>query len=337
MTGTSKNELAPSGSAVDYDFNLGIAGYKFSDLYDAAKLGEIAEKFYAEVKEANPILSEALTKYIAGRGANFERRVESKILTDAAPYLSDFIARMFGASRERAGLQNEILKQNPVWTYKFFVQRRAIKKFTAENLVDFDETELTLALNELKNVAFGETLIYDEELAIASIAQKLTTAEEALTKNQEITSEIRETLNKINQAYNALKDKTFGTVFSRFVLESEETGELLPVKAVLYLLEAWSAIQFFGKKKRWHSMKTPHGLDYQNLVHLIHPKEDLPNLLHGATEELRRRDGFKLTDDRGTMRDALYEVDYCLICHEREKIRVQKACTKKTARRNAIL
>ncbi len=52
---------------------------------------------------------------------------------------------------------------------------------------------------------------------------------------------------------------------------------------------------------------------------MIHPKADLPNLLHGAAEELRRRDGFKLTDDRGTQRDALYEVDYCLICHEREK------------------
>ena len=319
MTGTSKNELAPVSDAVDYDFNLGITGFKFSDLYEAAKLGELAEKFYAEVKEANPILSEALTKYIAGRGQNYEPKVESKILTDAAPYLSDFIARMFGASREREDLQNEILEQNPVWAYKFFVQRRAIKKFTAENLVDFNETELTLALTELKNAAFDETLVYDEELAIASIAQKLTTAEEALTKNQEITPEIRETLNKINQAYDALKDKTFGVVFSRFVLESAETGELLQVKAVLHLLEAWSAIQFFGKKKRWHSMKTPHGLDYQNLVHLIHPKEDLPNLLHGATEELRRRDGFKLTDDRGTMRDALYEVDYCLICHEREK------------------
>ena len=41
--------------------------------------------------------------------------------------------------------------------------------------------------------------------------------------------------------------------------------------------------------------------------------------MRGAEENLRRRDGFKLTDDRGTMRDALYEIDYCLICHEREK------------------
>ena len=41
--------------------------------------------------------------------------------------------------------------------------------------------------------------------------------------------------------------------------------------------------------------------------------------MRGKTEEMRRRDGFKLTDDRGTQRDALAEVDYCLICHERDK------------------
>jgi NADPH-dependent glutamate synthase beta subunit-like oxidoreductase/NAD(P)H-flavin reductase len=41
--------------------------------------------------------------------------------------------------------------------------------------------------------------------------------------------------------------------------------------------------------------------------------------MRGLDEEMRRRDGFKLTDDRGTMRDSLYEIDYCMICHEREK------------------
>ncbi|HLM62281.1 MAG TPA: hypothetical protein VK308_15875, partial [Pyrinomonadaceae bacterium] len=319
MTGTSKNERPFTSDSVDYDFNLGIRGFKYSDLYDAVKLREIAEKFYGEVKEKNPVLSEALTKYIAARGSGYEARVESKILTDGAPYLSDFVARMFGIGGERDELQNEILKQNPVWAYKFFVQRRAIKKFTAETIVDFNEAELTLALTELKNTAFSQTLVHDEELAVAEIAVQLLEAEEILTKNLEMTERAQKTLGKISAAYDALKDKTFGAVFSRYILESEETGELLQVKAVLHLLEAWSAIQFFGKKKRWHSLKTPHGLDYQNLVHLIHPREDVPELLRGANEELRQRDGFKLTDDRGTMRDSLYEVDYCLICHEREK------------------
>src|SRR4028118_514900 len=126
MTGTSKNKRAAASAAVDYDFNLGIAGYKYSDLYDAAKLREIAENFYGEVKKENPILSEALTKYIAARGKGYEAKVESKILTDAAPYLSNYITRMFGIGAQRDDLQNEILKQNPIWAYKFFVQRRAI-------------------------------------------------------------------------------------------------------------------------------------------------------------------------------------------------------------------
>ena len=319
MIGISEKENTKIHELSNNDFDLGIVGFKYSDLYDAEKLREIAEKFYAEVEEQEPILGDALKKYIASHGVGYEKKVESKILTDAAPFLSDFIARMFGINRERAELQKEINEQNPIWKYKFFVQRRAIKKFTAENLVNFNETELTTALREFKNTAFDETLIYDEELAVAFITNKLTEAEEILSKNLELTVSAQATLNKIDAAYDKLKDKTFGKVFSRFVLEAEGSGELLQVEAVVKILEAWSAIQFFKKEKKWYSFKTPHGLDYQNLVHLIHPNEKLPNLLRGADKEMRQRDGFKLTDERGTLRDSLFEVDYCLICHEREK------------------
>jgi NADPH-dependent glutamate synthase beta subunit-like oxidoreductase len=64
----------------------------------------------------------------------------------------------------------------------------------------------------------------------------------------------------------------------------------------------------------------------------------LPNVARGRDEDLRRRDGFKLTDDRGTMRDALYEIDYCLICHERDKDSCQTGLREKdgTAKRNPL-
>ncbi|MDQ6785706.1 MAG: FAD-dependent oxidoreductase [Acidobacteriota bacterium] len=302
-----------------HDFDLGIDGFRYSDLYDARRLKEIAEKFYAELARTEPVLHDALTKYIAARGRGYEKRVESKILTDAAPHLSEFVARMFNIAAERENLLKVINEQDPIWTYKFFVQRRAIKKFKAENLTDFNESELSLALNELKNAAFSESLIHDEELSVAAMTVKILEAEEQLTKNQELTVSSQTTIKNIGAAYERLKDKTFGRVFTRFVNEINETGELLQVKAVAHLLEAWSALQFFKKEKKWYSFKTPHGLDYQNLVHLIHPKADLPNLLRGADKDLRRRDGFKLTDDRGTLRDSLYETDYCLICHERDK------------------
>ena len=91
------------------------------------------------------------------------------------------------------------------------------------------------------------------------------------------------------------------------------------IEAALKILEAWSALHFAKKDKPFYSFKTPHPLDYQNLVHIIRPKKEIPETIEGVMSEMRRRDGFKLTDDRGTMRDALYEVDYCLICHERDK------------------
>ncbi len=304
------------------DFELGIEGFRFADLFDALKLKELAERFYAEVEKDDVVLHSALTKYIAARGQGYERKVESKILTDSAPYLSDFIARLFKITGQRSELEKEILVQNPVWKFKFFVQRRAIKKYKADQIAEFNEAELWRALTELRNTAFDETLVRDEELSIAEMTCRLLDAEDVLLKtdgDDDTLMKANDTVARVNKAYEKLKDAPFGKLFTKFVLEHEETGDLLMVKAALSLVEAWSASAFFNKSKKWYSFKSAHPLDYQNLVHLIHPEPKLHNIMRGSDEELRRRDGFKLTDDRGTMRDALYEIDYCMICHEREK------------------
>ncbi len=304
-------------TAGQFDFELGIAGFKYSDLFDAVKLKDLAERFYADVTEKEPVLGQALTKYIAAHGQGYEKRVESKILTDAAPFLSEFIAQMFGITKEREELEREILRQDPIWKYRFFVQRRAAKKFKPEALPALNEPMLDRAVKDLRNTAFSETLVYDDELGIATMTALLVEAEEALTKEQETTPEIQKTVNRITSAYDKLRDKPFGELFEKNVIEIDAAGDLLQIKAAIAIIEAWSALKFAKKEKRWISFKTPHSLDYQNLVHLIHPEPELANVLQGPKNELRRRDGFKLTDDRGTMREALGEVDYCLICHER--------------------
>ena len=311
--------LLDNGGGIGGDLELGIEGFKFSDLFDAVRLRDLAETFYAGIAKHDPILHSALTKYISSLGVGYERKVESKILTDSAPYLSDFIAHLFGIDSANERLERDILVQNPVWKLKFFVQRRAIKKYKADQLVELNEGELWIALAELRNAAFDETLVRDEELSIAEMTCRLLDAEEALGKDDEIRVSVTDTVAKVNAAYEKLKDSAFGKLFSQFILEEDVAGDLLTIKAALHLVEAWSASAFFHKSKKWYSFKTPHPLDYQNLVHLIHPDPKLHNKTRGAESEMRRRVGFKLTDDRGTMRDALYEVDYCLICHEREK------------------
>src|SRR6185503_9044534 len=177
---------------------LGIEGFRFSDLFDAVKLAELAEMFYADLNERQPIVGEALRKFLAAGGAGYEPRAASKVLTDSAPYLSDFIARMFGIAREREELEKEILVQNPIWRYKFFVQRRAIKRYKAEQIADLNEQELWIAMTELRNTGFDEALVRDEELSIAELTAKLLDAEEALSKD--LAADVSETVGKVNRA-----------------------------------------------------------------------------------------------------------------------------------------
>ncbi|NNE98862.1 MAG: FAD-dependent oxidoreductase [Pyrinomonadaceae bacterium] len=319
MIGILEPENKQANNLSNHDFELGIPGFKYSDLFDAYKLKELAETFYSEVEKKEPVVHQALIEYIEKRGVGYEPKVASRILTDSAPFLSEFVARMFGISKERKELESEILKHDPIWKYKFFVQRRAIRRYKQDKLSGYNETELNESIRQLKNSEFAEYLVYDEELAISSIVAELLAAEETLTKDLEIDSKVQKTLDKIHTAYDKLKDSTFGNVFSRFVTEIDSVGELLQVKAILQIFEIWSAIEFYKKEKPWFSFKTPHPLDYQNLVHITRDDPEIAEALRGPDKLMRRRDGFGLTDDRGSMRAALNEIDYCLICHERGK------------------
>jgi hypothetical protein len=194
--------MANAGTSCD--LALGVAGFHYSDLFDAVKLKELADVFYAEVTEAEPVLGSALSKYIAAEGRGYERKAESKILTDAAPFLSAFIARMFGIDAERAYLEKEILQQNPIWKFKFFVQRRAVKKFKADEIEKLNENELWMAVTELRNAGFDETLVFDEELSISTMTSRLLDAEEIFSKDGESSDEAIAALAKVNKAFEKM-------------------------------------------------------------------------------------------------------------------------------------
>src|SRR5436190_754424 len=236
-----------SGFSENGDFKLGIEGFRYSDLFDPVRLRDLAEHFYADLEGQDTVLHSALTKYIAARGQNYEKKAESKILTDAAPYLSDFVARLFGITAERGELEKEILVQNPIWRFKFFVQRRAIKRYKAEQIVELNENELWRALTQLRNTAFDDTLVRDEELSIAEMTCRLLDAEEAVGtgSGSDRAPDVQATIDKVGSAYEALKDKEFGKLFSQYVLKEDAEGDLLTVKATLHLIEAWSAAAFF--------------------------------------------------------------------------------------------
>ncbi|HXF42499.1 MAG TPA: FAD-dependent oxidoreductase, partial [Pyrinomonadaceae bacterium] len=305
----------------DFDFELGIEGFLYSDLFDPLKLRELTKRFYDAVEEAEPVLGQALRKYIEAKGAGYEKRAESNILTDAAPHLSQFIAKIFRIEEERQQLKNSILEQNPVWKYKFFTQRRAIKKYPNKQqaLGEFTQAQLEDAFKQLRTKGFAETFRFDNELGTAEMVIEIIELEEALKKSATLTDENQQTLEKLRSAYEAAKNTSLGEFIEKAALGIEAGPDEVFVSAIVSLVERWSALAFHEKKYHWAAFRVPHPLDYMNLVRIIRPNPELENLIRGPEEEMRRRDGFKLTDSRGTLRDALYEIDYCMICHERLK------------------
>jgi NADPH-dependent glutamate synthase beta subunit-like oxidoreductase/NAD(P)H-flavin reductase len=93
----------------------------------------------------------------------------------------------------------------------------------------------------------------------------------------------------------------------------------------LSLADRWTYARALHPEAK-HALKgwTTHALpkqipNFDALVELERPEAKLPEAIEGPAHHMRRRDGFKLTDPRATRREVMDQVDYCVICHEREK------------------
>ena len=65
--------------------------------------------------------------------------------------------------------------------------------------------------------------------------------------------------------------------------------------------------------------QVPSQIDYTHLVETVRPDPGVPALQVGPAGTYRQRDGFDLTDRRFGPRRVMSEVDYCILCHERDK------------------
>jgi NADPH-dependent glutamate synthase beta subunit-like oxidoreductase len=110
------------------------------------------------------------------------------------------------------------------------------------------------------------------------------------------------------------------------------------VKCALSLIETWAAAHSTQAKAKarvrsWVSFRVPHSLNYEHLVQIERYDASLPERMRGLDQNLRRRDGFRLTDARASRREVLDEVNYCLYCHERDK----DSCSKGLHERDGSL
>src|ERR1044072_7339415 len=322
------------------DFPLGIEGSNYGDLYRPERLRALAEAFYDEVDSADAALHARLSEYVEARGENLKgTRAESELLIAAAPHLSRFVARLFHVEAERERLAESITAQDPVFQFKQFVQRRATKSFPAERAAEVDVEAADAALEAVRHAAFADTLGDDRELGVARMAARLLGWEKNYPKEgvrqEETWSDER--AREASSAAAQLKGTDAEALLAAWraeVDESDVDGNRTFVRAALRLLEGWSAAHALRPEGRervkgWVSFRLPHPLNARPLVQPHRPEADLPELLRGLDKNLRRRDGFKLTDKRYTQREVLEEVHYCLYCHERDKDSCSKGLKEK--------
>jgi NADPH-dependent glutamate synthase beta subunit-like oxidoreductase/NAD(P)H-flavin reductase len=339
---------APGGGAgTGTDFQLGVAGFHYSDLYRPERLARLSAAFYAGLQEDDATLYAALSAYTAARGASLRgTRAESELLIAAAPHVSRFVARLFGVEAERAAHAEQIRAQDAVFAFKTFISRRALKRVPPEKALSFDADAVHDALERLRRAVFpGALEAVDAELGIARMCVRLLAWEEHLVKAAGAAGDAADagTLRgEIGEARERAAETEAAGALREFEIaggEQETRDEDAAfVKSALRLVETWAAVHSTqaGAKARvggWVSFRTPHPLNYEHLVQIERHDAKLPERMRGLDKNLRRRDGFGLTDRRAGEREVLDEVHYCLYCHERDK----DSCSKGLHERDGSL
>ena len=302
------------------NFRPGIEGFSFSDLFAPSRLAELYELFVAALKEADSPLA---ARYAAWRAApdSLGPVETSEIVVLLAPHVSRFVARLFGIEDERAMMRAGYRSHDPVFRFKTdFVRRRALVHFKnpaslapeavaeAERTVRLLRSDTAWPFGLPPGAPPGQA---DEEDELARFVCLMLDAEAALGSLE--TADPR-TGAGIDAARRALAPAVDPAAETRVFVET-----------VLARLEAWCAARVHDPARRaevrgWVSFHFPGTVDHQSLVPLVRPRpDDLPGLLDGPEDRMRRRDGFALTDARMNRREVLGEVHYCIYCHNRDK------------------
>ncbi|MBX5482709.1 MAG: FAD-dependent oxidoreductase [Myxococcaceae bacterium] len=319
-------------------FTPGIEGFRFEDLYDPKGLRRLTERFYAEVEASDPALWAEWVTYrdsvdpLTGTSSLPPTRV-SDVLLKMAAKLSPFVARLFNVGDAVEGVSRKLQRELRLFEFKReFITRRVFKKGAQDRPHAGEFPELDARMRVLFKLGFPEAYeAEDEERAVAEsiltlmeiermFAGQLPPGPDAPARAQEL----RERWSRLRAALVSTEEgkAAFGATL---VSHGDDAAELSAVRGLLALADRWTYARALHpeasrKIKHWVTHHQPKPLAFDRLVELKQPEpETMAEALEGPDHHLRRRDGFKLTDRRGTTRQVMNEVEYCVICHERDK------------------
>jgi NADPH-dependent glutamate synthase beta subunit-like oxidoreductase len=323
-----KNADAPGHTLA---LQIGIPGFSYADLYDPLRLSELTRLFHDSVRTTDPALWERWDHYRATLGEGMTPEDISQAIVDMAPHLAAFLSELFQVKDHHGRMRRAVEQESPVFVFKReFVLRRALKKHS--HVTDLDISSTHAAVDALRNGVFAPTFAeHDPERATAIVVVDLLDLEKSVKSapppEGDFEREVADLLGRVATARGGSPE------LAARIPDCQTSADAAGcIAAILELFEQWVAIEHHSGSDRtrgWVSLRIPHNINYQHLVEL-HPVPNFPSGAYRASQShIRHRDGFALTDNRFSDREALDQVEYCIYCHQRDKDSCSKGLHEK--------
>ena len=332
MSGTTTNGAArrperPAGDLPRADdapspqMPLGVAGFTYADLYDPARLSDLLEAFDLWFMATAPGARAQFETYRACKGEGMSPVQRSEALLAAAPFVGRFVGELFGVEAELERFRDSVRRDDPLWRFrKDFVKKRVLRADAGKAWTDGRDSARDVAratLQAMTTAPIGGTT--DEEGTIAAAALPMLEVDDVARRaakagGAQWTDELRARARAVRDAIRSVAPEACE--------ESDDASLGRAVGFALDAMEAWLADRRRDEHdavRRWATMRLPKALDYAHLVEIVRPDAQLTELFVGPLHERRQRLGFSLTDRRMSAREVEQEIDYCMLCHDREK------------------
>jgi NADPH-dependent glutamate synthase beta subunit-like oxidoreductase/NAD(P)H-flavin reductase len=269
---------------------LGIAGYTFADLHKPARLHALYDLFCDDVRRSEP---ELWTRWEAYRDApaSLGPVARSNLIVAMAPHVSRLVARLFSVGPDAEAMAATTRAYDDLFRFKIdFVRRKALPLLKGGAHVEATADDHAY----VERITAGLSDDGARELALARVGCELLDREEAA--------------------------RVSGS-------EADKAAVATDVDS----LKRWCAAHIHHPRYRHLVIfRFPEMLDPMQLVPVVRPDSSLPEAMVGPAAKLRRREGFKLTDQRFNTREVLSEIHYCVLCHERDKDSCSKGIRDKS-------
>ena len=295
--------------------SINIPGFTFYDLFKAEKLADLTRLFYNDVQSSDPTLWQSFDSYRQSGGKGLTETQISDILVRMAPHLSSFVESLFGVSDECRRLKMESERDRIILQFKKeFFSRRALRRIKQTDAITLNPGKLGKQTSDIASTYAGLPAA-DPELTTASIVMELLEQERLTKESLPVQSRAY-----LSQLASRLKD--FSSL--RDILPSTNEDQALRtfLGSLIEIYEQWVVAEYYlqsDETRNWITFKQPKSIDYHHLVEREETEAPVKGTIIGPAESYRRRDGFDLTDARYSEREIESEVDYCIICHERNK------------------